>query len=151
MTLKRPIPILFGAVIFFGTGCLILYLGVGDLIETRRFLENSIDVDGVVEDISTRYVEIGSGPNRSRSLTNVASVRFVAKDGEDFVFEHNYGLLEQRLEPGKPVRVAYQPRRPYEARVDTFSGLWAGSIAMLVLGGMFIAAAFGLMAVFRNP
>lgn len=149
--MKTPLPILFGALLFGGVGLLIVYLALGDIVGTWRFLDGAARAGGVVEDISTRYAETGTGANRSRSLSNLALIRFTTGDGAIVRFEHSYGLWEGKLESGQAVPIAYQPGQPQQARVDLFAALWAGGIAMLVAGGVFIGAGVAVLRVFGKP
>jgi len=145
-----PKPLLFGASIFTASGLLILCLSLSDVIETLGFLNDAVKTTGTVERLTTQYTEVGTKPNRSRSITNLAVIRYSNVDETPIVFEHTYGLLEGILEPGQQVTVAYLPQHPEQARVVLFSALWAGHIAMLIMASLFIGASVVLIKVFRD-
>lgn len=147
---KIPLPILVGVMIFGAVGLLIVYFAVLDGVDTWRFIDDAAHARGVVEDITTRYSETGTGANRSRNLTNLAMIRFADMDGAIVHFEHTYGLWEGTLASGQKVDVAYQPGQSRSARIDSFPALWAGNIAMLVCGGLFIGAAVVVYRVFGS-
>ncbi|OZG74681.1 hypothetical protein BTA51_06775 [Hahella sp. CCB-MM4] len=149
--MKTPLPILFGSLIFGIAGLFILYFGLDDLADTWQFLENAASATGTVENISTQYSEMGSGSNKTRNWTDIALIRYSPESGTTVRFEHAYGLIEGPLQEGVSVSVAYQPEQPQEARINSFSALWAGDIALLFMGGMFLAAGYAVYRVFGKP
>lgn len=149
MSLKLPIPLLFGALVFAATGSLLLYLAIDDMLDTSQFLSGASYGVGTVEDIRQHYQEIGSTARRSRTLVNSALIRLTLASGETVLVVHDYGLWEAELQTGQQVRLAYQAQAPEQAKLVNFAALWAGHIGMLVLGSLFVGAAYLLIRVFR--
>ena len=146
--MTTPLPIKAGTAIFACVGLLILYLAALDIYDNWQFLNKAEHAVGTVQDITSRTTQTGTSNTRRYSTSSLAFIRFKDSSGAIIGFEHSYGLWENTLAPGDNVDVAYDQRQPEAAKVTNFGALWAGNIAMVICGAMFLLAGFAVNRVF---
>jgi hypothetical protein len=120
------------AALFTAIGAVFAVRGYGGLRKTRRFVHASASAAGTVTDsVSRWHRDPGDAPGVSRLSYPV--VRFVTTDGRTFEFESQVGSnLAPRV--GQQVTVLYDPLNPKEAKIKSFTMLWALPLAFTVLG-----------------
>jgi hypothetical protein len=77
--------------------------------------------------------------------TKAPVVQFTTSEGEAISFTHGVASRPPRYRVGQEVMVRYQPGRPHEAWIDSFSSSWLTPLIMLGVGiGMVIIVFLGL-------
>lgn len=130
----------FGSGIFILVGAVILIIVINDIVTKRGLLEDVRDATGVVLSTGSRSVETGSGPNRTKGVIDYAEIEYSAADGNTYVFEHTYGLIQGTFEKGDKVQIYYLSDDNSEALVNSFSSRWVTEISMLIAAFFFVGA-----------
>ncbi len=130
----------FGSGVFVLVGVVILIIALHDVYTMQGLLKDARETTGKVTATGTRVVETGSGPNRSTGVVDYAEIEYVVEDGDTYVFEHTYGLIEGSFEKGDSVSVYYLSDDPSEAMVNSFSSIWLSNVVILFVSMLFIGA-----------
>lgn len=130
----------FGSGIFLLVGLIILASVINDIIRTKSQLKLMTNTVGTVLSTGSRMVETGSGPNRNRSIVKYAEIEYSTQKGNQYVFEHSYGLIQGPFKKGDKVKVCYYPEDDSQAMVNTFRAVWLLRLSMLLLPLAFIGA-----------
>ena len=113
----------FGSGVFILVGAIILIIVANDIVTKRGLLKDVRETTGKVVSTGSRVVETGSGPNRTTGVTKYAEIEYTAADGNAYVFEHMYGLIQGSFEKGDKVQIYYLSKDNSEALVNSFSSL----------------------------
>ena len=119
-------------------GAGLLWLAADDGWTQASFVRGAHQAQGTVTQVRTHSVRVG----RQNSRVDCAMVRFVPAGMAEHTVEHHYGLMENALSQGEYVPVLYDPADADHAMVARFSSLWGADAAALILGLMFLGAAF---------
>lgn len=122
------------------TGFVMSFLGVGFLIfgvvssfGTISFLDEAERAEGTVTNLEERREQRGS---RFRTAT-YASIDFTTQDGNPVEIEVETGWNLRVGQVGENVEVLYLENAPEDARVNSFLGIWEGSVYGIV-GAVFL-------------
>lgn len=117
--------------IFFGIVGIVL-LGVSAWLTVRSmdFTANGLRAEGTVIRLQSEYSRDSEGRGR---YMYYPIIQFGTEAGEDVEFRGSMGSSSPSYRRGERVTVLYRPQAPQDARIDSFGGLWAGS---LITGGM---------------
>ena len=130
----------FGSGVFVLVGVVILLIALNDIYTMKVLLKDVRETTGKVTATGKRVVETGSGPNRSTGVVDYAEIEYVVENGDTYVFEHTYGLIEGSFEKGDNTSVYYLPDDPSEAMVNSFISIWLSNIVIAFVAMLFIGA-----------
>ena len=126
-----------------GAGLLLVVLGLAMWARTRRFIQRSVAVEGVVTGAEERRGARGT------YYRNV--VQFRLPDGRVIAFVDSIGANPPRFRVGEVVLVRYDSFDPTNARIASGSGMWllpglvvALGVLPLVVGIVLLIAAVAL-------
>ena len=135
-----------GAALTVG-GMVFAGLGVLQLVQARRASRSMTRTSGVVVDLRL----VLSGHHSGSSWVYQPVVRFTTADGRVVDFQSSFGSRPSLYRRGQHVPVAYDPREPGKARLDTTAARGLLPAAFIVIGvglalfGMTGLAVFGLL------
>jgi hypothetical protein len=136
---KLPI-ILFVSVVL--VGLILLGLGLFELGSTIAFLARAEQTDARFAGAVAR-----SGGNHGGTFL-YPTFQFVTSDGRSVTFASSSGSTGQPYSDGERVRIAYDPRRPDDARLLSFLTLWIAPVLLcgagLLLSGGAVLVRVGL-------
>ena len=128
-----------GVVLWYVIPGVFLLSGVGLLIgglvsgaRTRAFLEKAIETRGEIV-----AFEEGPPAEAGAPATYRPVISYVPASGQRVRFKPMVYSNPQSFEVGERVVVLYEPDRPDEARIRSFSSLWLSSLMLLGLGTIF--------------
>lgn len=131
-------------------GAAALTVGVPDLLDQMRFSASAIEATGEV----VTLLNPAPGHGLIDRSTRRPLVRFTTDAGEVRVFTAPGGLRNDSFAVGEKVPVAYDPRDPAAARIDTLVQRWLLPVAYSGAGLAFLVAGIALAAAgarrFRN-
>ncbi|MCA2001061.1 MAG: DUF3592 domain-containing protein [Chloroflexi bacterium] len=117
--------------IFSGVAALMLLIaGISSFLNLQK-LSGEQSADGVVVDVVKRREYVDQQDDVYNDYY-FPVVRFTASDGRTRELEMNEGSSSQEYEAGDKVTVLYNPDRPLDARIKSFSG----NILMWILPGI---------------
>lgn len=118
----------------------ILFVGIGTItlewagfawLRTRTFVSTATRAEGtILENVW------GASGTSNRSRTWYPRVRFQA-GGREIVFVSDLGSSPPSFQVNDAVRVIYDPKRPAEAKIDSFGELWMTPLIIASLGVVF--------------
>jgi transposase len=134
--------LVFGSVVVpIVIGCILLVIGTGWLVDTKRFLAEAVAGNGTVVDFveETTY-STSSGDSDGTVFCPVVSV--ATPGGGTTQVEVDDCSAPRAFRVGQSVRILYDPQNPTKARLDTWFSIW-GSIILFPIGLAFVAAGAG--------
>lgn len=124
---------LFSALLIIGLG--LIASSLISFLNAWRFLRRSVITSGWV----TNMVRSGKG-------LLAPQVKFTTAEDETITFTHPVSSRPPAYRTGQTVTVRYQPSRPHEARLNTFTGVWLTPLVLLFMGVAFtLIAGFMMM------
>ena len=136
----RKLPtVLFVSVLLIGL--VLLGLGLFELGSILVFLARAEQTDARFAGAVAR-----SGGNHGGTFL-YPTFQFVTSDGRSVTFASSSGSTDQIYSDGERVRIAYDPRRPEDARLVSFLTLW---IAPVLLCGAGLTLAAGAILLRRR-
>lgn len=124
--------------LFGGIGIFMLVIAVMMTIATRSFVKRAVRVPGVI----TELIPVSSDDG---GQTWKPSVRFRGLDGVDYAYTESFSQNPAPYAVGETVQVLYLRDDPDDARIDSFSSLWAAQVILGVLGTVFTAVGGGII------
>lgn len=129
-------------------GALILLLGIWYVVEASRFIAGSATASGIIVEhrftggLNTGRKEVGTGARKTQTVDMYAPVvSFEGPDGKEVRFQANWN--EGAPPPiGTEVSVRFPENNPDAARIAGWSSLYGGAGILLLLGGVFLGAAW---------
>ena len=118
-------------IIFTVAGLASIAFGIYSIPGTISLVINSETTEGTVVDVSQR-------PQMEGGPTYAPTVTFVTKDGRSIKFTSNVSSGSWKDRIGESVTVRYDLADPANARIDSLSQLWGGSIIPIGLGLAFV-------------
>lgn len=128
---------IIGGILFF-IGIAFLIGAVVFAIETISFINESIQVEGIIVDVEREW----GGDKSPYPIIQFVEIR----NGKTIVFKSNTSKSQRH--PcvsliGTKVPVRYLPEEPEKARMDTFFGNWGWTIILGIFGVVFAGLGFG--------
>lgn len=117
-------------------GLFLLLAGIISYANTRAFIDRSVITTGTVVDMSTEWDE-------DHDRVYYPIIEFETATGRRVSFKSNVGSGSPDEGMGEPVPVRYDPADPKNAGVNTFLGLWFGSIFLAIIGTVLSVLGFG--------
>ena len=124
-------------------------LMLGALIQAFKiwqFVHRSVTMTGTVTTLVLRRPDETSILTRTKRRGGVKTtyklkpmapqVRFATADGETITFTHHTASDPPTYKIGQEVTVRYQPGRPHEAQIGSFSSLWAMPLLLFFVGSI---------------
>ena len=121
---SRFVFILVGLALIAGGGYL-AYQRSGTTLQGER-------TEGTV----IRLREKERDPGESPMIYHV--FKFKAQDGQAYTVEGAVGSTSGTYVVGEKIPVVYDPDRPREARIDSFSEMWMGPLVIFLMGFIFV-------------
>jgi len=119
-------------------------IGLGMLVgsfflyqNTAGFLTSAVEAEGVVIDLVRK--------RSSDSTTYAPTVRFTTANGTMIEFTSSTSSNPPSYSRGEQVAILYLPAQPDEAKIDSFSSLWGGTIILAGIGGVFFLIGAGMI------
>jgi hypothetical protein len=133
--LSRVLPL-----IFLLCGIALSIAAARHALRTRAFLSTAVEAVGEVVALEQ---ELPMEPGEPHSYRPVVSFSIGPRGRVRFKsMVHSY---PPEYEVGASVRVLYQPNRPHDARIRSFTDLWLLSLILGGLGVIFTALGAGLL------
>lgn len=138
--------------IFMAAGGGIMLYGLFKIVEGCRATSRPTTVGTILTRLSK-----DTSDDESNSREIVVTYAYTV-DGRDYVgtvihpcytsssFEEAHRGLEERLVPGRKVRVRYLPHDPQQSVLA--AGFFSGTLTMLAFGGLFFGAGLGFLLIF---
>lgn len=138
MKVERVVPALFSLI---GLGLLVASVFV--YLNTRNFINSSARAEGTV---------VAHAPGRSSDgdLTYAPVISFRTPEGQAVEFKSQTSSNSPYPAVGETVEVIYNPQRPSEAEINSFSSLWTLNIILAALGAGFFVIGTTVFMVFRR-
>lgn len=132
-----------------------LIIGIGILIgsgiwffRSQEFAQKAVEVQGRVIELVTETREtrekVGSSRRSGRrtSRTTIKTmyrpkVAFQTKEGKRIEFLSSVSSGSPKYQVNETVPVAYDPKNPYQAKINSWFALWGGPTILLVMGVVF--------------
>lgn len=108
--------------------------GLVSLLGTRKFLRTAASAKGRVSDI---YEVTPTGASAFLFSGRLATVQFWTEQEQSIAF-HSHTFQENPQTAAGSVPVLYDPKRPSEAKIRSFEGLWLMSGLVMVVGVGFL-------------
>ncbi len=108
-------------------------------VQTRTFVDNSIETTGTV----TELIEKESSDRGS--FTYLPVVVFETASEETIEFRSRTSSNPPAFHVGETVRINYDPAFPSQARIHAISTLWLFPIMLVIMGLVFGGAGFGMI------
>lgn len=126
-----------------GMGTLFSVIGVMNALDTRSFIDSSIQTQGTVIDVVRRSSRDSDG---HISSAYYPVVKFTSASGEETIFESNTGTNPPSYSRGQSINILYNPQQPNAARENSWFTLWGfpaifggiGSIFVVIGGALFL-------------
>lgn len=133
------VPIIFGivGVALLGTGG---WLAIG----TINFKSAAAITDGIVLRLDRRYSTDSDG---NSGYLYYPVVQFTSSSGGAVEFRGSTGASPPVYRKGERVTVLYNPETPDNARIDSFTDLWLGSLITGTIGLVFTCIGAGFLIV----
>ncbi len=130
-------------------------IGLGMLVgaffsfrHTQDFIAQAVTTQGRVIDLHvSRSTSRDSNNNSRESITYYPIVEFTDRNGQSISFQSNTGSYPASYDRGDLVEVLYLPEKPRDAAINSTGSLWAGTIVLSSLGGIFFAIGGGIILV----
>lgn len=135
------LPGIIGGPIAAVIGLGIAYFGWTMRLDTLEFVDSAEIASGSV-------VEVESRRDSDGDTLFYPVFEFTTAEGEDIQFRSNSGSNPPSHDQGEEVEIYYDPDQPYDARENSFSGLWMLSTILLAFGGIFALA--GVLGFFSS-
>ena len=129
---RLPIRPFFFLAIGLGVWALSAYL----YMNARQFIAHGEHARGTV-----------TGFRRSRSSYYYPVVAFKTAEGTQIEFVENNGSSSPAFVKGQQVEVIYMPENPNNAKINTFSDLWALPLFLAIFGTIFSLVGFAVIFV----
>ena len=111
-------------------GTVIYLFAVWSTLTILRLLITGERTKGTIVGFSQKLRYVG---DRKRMYYH-ANIEFRTISGEPFLFTYGYGSTTQPGEIGQGMPVIYDPAAPEKAVVNSFMSVWAGPLAVTILG-----------------
>ena len=125
-------------------------IGVGMLIggyytwsSTNAFLQTATKAQGEVVNVVR---ERSSDSDGRTSYSYYPEIKFRTSTNEEVIFKSSSGSNPPSYRTGESVEVLYDPQNPPNASINSFMSLWLGTIILSVIGLVFAAIGFGVLA-----
>lgn len=126
MRFQKNIPISFktGGYIFSSIAIIFFIISVIISINTYKFLKSSIIIDGEIIDIYTSESRDSDG---STSVSIYPIIKFYDKNKNEIIWKANT-TSDDAIIIGEKIKIRHNPENPKNARIDTWSGIWFGTL-----------------------
>ncbi|HKS29886.1 MAG TPA: DUF3592 domain-containing protein [Pyrinomonadaceae bacterium] len=138
MKVERVVPGLFSII---GLGLLVASVFV--YLNTRNFINASAKAQGTV-------IAHAQGRSSDGDVTYAPVISFRTESGQTVEFKSGTSSTSASPPVGQQVEVLYNPQRPEEAEINSFSSLWALNIILAGLGAGFFIVGTIVFMVFRR-
>ncbi|MBD2355591.1 DUF3592 domain-containing protein [Tolypothrix sp. FACHB-123] len=126
-----------------GMGTLFTVIGVVNGLDTRSFVNSSIQTQGTVIDVVRRSSRDSDG---DISYAYYPVIKFTPASGEETIFESTTGTNPPSYSRGQSINILYNPQQPNSARENSWFTLWGfpaiftgiGSIFVVIGGALFL-------------
>jgi len=108
---------------FVLAGMFLIWMGLGEWQETRRFIARSVPASGRVVELKLRD-SIGNSLRHADTSTYFPVFVFKDASGAQYHVTGRTGSNPASYDIGEEVPVLYPPKSPHEARIDSFTDLW---------------------------
>jgi hypothetical protein len=118
--------------------------GIIQFFQTRRFVRDSITTTGTVITLVVRRLDSSTILTRTKTKRGIRTtrklnpksphIRFTTAEGEAITFTHHTASDPPGYKIGQKVNIRYQPSRPHEAQIASFSSLWLMPGLLLFVG-----------------
>jgi Protein of unknown function (DUF3592) len=136
---------LFIAILLMPLGIGILYMGIKGIMNTRRFLKNAVETIGEVVEI---YEEISTDSDDVTSTFYHPIIKFRDSRNQVFTFKSNIGRGDRHaFKQGQTLKILYDYKQPESAKIKSFTGIWSGTIVLVVIGGLMILTSTYLLLI----
>lgn len=131
------------AIVAAALGVVTIVLGVicgVSVVRTQAFLAESLSASGeVIGLVSRQSCEERDGGERECTTVYAPRVRFQTADGREITFVSDTASSPPEHDEGDLVEVRYRADRPADARIDSVTGIWLGTIVTGILTAVFAA------------
>jgi Protein of unknown function (DUF3592) len=121
-----------------------ILVGIGLLVgafsmykNTSSFVTEASRAEGTVVDFQMSRRGRTYSPMSRRGRTYSPIIHFISQEGKKVEFISSVGTNPPSYSKGQKVEVLYQPTEPQNAKINGFSSLWASSVILGGLGGIF--------------
>lgn len=135
----KIVPIIFGIV-----GVALLGTAGWLATQTINFTASAARTDGVVLRLDRRYSTDSDG---NSGYLYYPVVQFTSSSGRAVEFRGSAGTRPPMYRKGERVAVLYDPETPDDARIDSLSDLWLGSLITGTIGFAFTGIGAGFLIV----
>lgn len=105
--------------------------------QTQQFLQSAVKTKGEVIDLLRS--------RSSDSTTYKPVVRFNTAEGQEIEWVSNVSSNPPSYQRGESVEILYSSAAPQDAKINSFFGLWGGSVIIGILGSVFFLIAMGMI------
>ncbi len=123
--------------VFIAFGAVFIAVAVTTANHTRTFVSHARTAHGTVIDL-VRH-------RSSNSNAYAPEVRFVTADGQFVQFTSTISSAPPSYATGEAVDVLYRPLAPVDARIASFTSLWADTLMFGAMGSIFFLVSTGIM------
>ena len=123
--------------VFSIVGTLLLAIGLAAYINTRAFMSDAVETEGVVLSMVARRSDDG--------YTYAPEVEFRDGTGQTHVFVSSSSSSPPRYRQGDAVQVLYKPADPNRARVKDFISQWMLALIFSLMGLIFAGIGYSLL------
>jgi Protein of unknown function (DUF3592) len=136
-----------------------ILVGIGLLVgafsmykNTSSFVTEASRAEGTVVDFQMSRRGRTYSPMSRRGRTYSPIIHFISQEGKKVEFISSVGTNPPSYSKGQKVEVLYQPTEPQNAKINGFSSLWASSVILGGLGGLFfmIGTSISLVGALKN-
>jgi hypothetical protein len=127
-------------------GPVLLVYAVISYFRTKRFVSNSVEVEGVVVRMERTY----SG-SRFATYDYAPVFSFTAGDGREYTLTSDIASSPPGFFVGEHIRVRYDPANPDKARIHTFFQTWGQTAISGLVGLGFLGVGLYQLGFLRIP
>jgi hypothetical protein len=117
-----------------------MVLGLFFFLSNRTFVKNAIRTEGRIIDV--KQVRTRDGKTSHKSI-----FVFTDKNNKEHWIDPSIRISSPAYEAGDTVSVLYSPKKPIEAKIESFIYLWGASAACGASGVCFLAGGLVLLLV----
>lgn len=120
---------------FLVVGVLISSFALWTIFNNLKLLVTGTRTQGVIVGVDEK---MRRGDSQSKRIYYHPVIEFITEEGTPYQFTFGSGSTRHPPKIGKSVKVIYESGRPDKATLNSFMGLWAGPLAVSILGGVSI-------------
>jgi hypothetical protein len=142
--MNKTFNLIFG--LFLAIGLAFAGVSLWAIRDTQSFVAKAATAEGQVVSLEYRY---DSSRSSGSGGAYYPVVKYKTATGEEHTFHSNAGSSPPSYRVGEAVGVLYDPKNPFDARIDGFFSLWLLAIIFGALGCVFSLLGLGGLIVPR--